>query len=139
MPLPRVYADFNSLEYINEDGSISRLGLTGYGTISSLSRQKLRLVEGMPIICFEPNDIEVQGIAHFDNSVCDPAGRIGSWFAIIDQHKVKNVDISEEENFEHPCFHCGANLKEHLHRVGQHYNEHCPNCGTSVMAPLATR
>ncbi|MFZ6818759.1 hypothetical protein [Undibacterium sp. Ji22W] len=137
MALPRVYADFNSLEYVNEDGSISRLGLTGYGTISSLARQQLRLVEGMPLIFFEANEIEVQGFAHFDNSVRDPAGRIGAWFGVVDQHKVKNVDISEEANFEHPCSHCRASLNEYLKRVGQQYNEYCPNCGTSVMAPLS--
>ena len=71
MILPRIYADFNSIEN-SEGGSTSTLRLTGYGTIRSLSNQKLQLFEGMALVVFEPNDIEADGIAHYDPQTKGP-------------------------------------------------------------------
>mgnify|MGYP001371606339 CR=1 FL=1 len=134
---PRIYADFNSIEYLNPDRSLATIGLTGYGTLASLSNQKIRLTEGMLLLLFEPNDIEVEGIAFFDSTKFDPAGRAGEWFARIDARKVRNSSTPEVQCYEHHCFGCGANLASFLKSVGQRYQEFCPHCGTSIMAPLA--
>lgn len=138
MSAPRIYADFNSIEYLNADHSSATVGLTGYGTLASLSKLKLRLTEGMALLLYEPNDIEVQGSAHFDRERKDPAGRSGEWIAFIDPREIKDCAQGEPAHFEHDCFGCGRNLLPHLKAVGQRYSEFCPHCGTSVMAPLAS-
>jgi hypothetical protein len=136
MPTPRVYADFNSIEYSSIDRSVASIDLTGYGTLASLSNQKLRLFEGMKVLLYEPNDIEVEGVAYFDRAQTDPAGRTGKWFARIHSN-IRDSAHPATEHHDHLCFGCGRSLLPHLKAVGQQYAEFCPHCGTSVMAPLA--
>ena len=138
MSTPRVYADFNGIEYSSSDPSVASIGLTGYGTLASLSNQKLRLAEGMALLLYEPNDNEVEGIAYFDTSRTDPSGRKGVWLARIAHRNIRDCTQPGPENHEHFCFGCGQSLLPHLKAVGQHYIESCPHCGTSVMAPLAS-
>jgi len=136
MTIPRVYADFNSIEYHNAERTSATVGLTGYGTIADLSKLKLRLTEGQQLLLYEPNDIEVEGVAFFDRTRIDPAGRTGEWMARFDPRNIRDAVPSTETPHQHPCFGCGCDLLPHLKAVGQLYIEVCPNCGTSVMAPL---
>lgn len=133
MELPRVYADFNGIEH-SEDGASAVVHLTGYGTIRSLSNQKLRLAEGMAIVV-ESDDIEADAIAHFDSTLKDPAGRTGAWVARLDPKQFRDAAKGDDFQNGHACFECGKDLKQITYY--QRYNEHCPDCGTSVMAPLA--
>lgn len=136
MTIPRVYADFNSIEYEDIAHTSATVGLTGYGTIANLSKLKLRLTEGQQLLLYEPNDIEVEGVAFFDHTRIDPAGRSGEWMARFDPRNIRDAIPTTESPREHPCFGCGYDLLPHLKVVGQRYIEVCPNCATSVMAPL---
>jgi hypothetical protein len=137
MSLPRIYADFNSFESLNEDNTLARVGLTGYGSLASLSNQRIRLMEGIALMLYEPNDIEVEGLAHFDQTIIDPAGRIGEWFAYVDPRKIKDSVESKPRFGQHNCFGCGHDLLQHLNAVGRRYNEFCPECGVTVIIPLS--
>jgi hypothetical protein len=134
---PRIYADFNAIEYAQDDPGSAVVAITGYGTLASLARQKLQLAEGMELVIYEPGDIECQGVAHFDTARTDPVGRQREWVVRIDPRKVHNCTELEAPSGSHPCFGCGIDLRPHLRAVGQSYTETCPSCGTSVMAPLA--
>ena len=68
MAPPRIYADFNAIEYLDDEPSMAQMDLTGYGTLGSLARQGLRLTEGMALLLYEPNDIECEALAHFQSS-----------------------------------------------------------------------
>jgi hypothetical protein len=137
MPAPRVYADFNAIEYLASDRSAALLNLTGYGTLASLSLQKLRLTEGLSLVLYEPDDIEADATVHFDESRLDPIGRSGSWVARLDARKIRSCVGGETLGREHPCFGCGKDLSDHFLSVGRYYDESCPQCGASVMAPLS--
>ena len=50
MPLPKVYADFNAIEYLAAEPPLAEIALTGYGTLSSLAAQKLRLSEDLRVL-----------------------------------------------------------------------------------------
>jgi hypothetical protein len=135
-PLPRVYADFNAIEYVVAGTGYARLPLTGYGTLASLSRQRLRLTEGRPLILFEPNDIECEATAHFETSRLDPAGRLGEWVALIQKDEFRDSRGDEELSLQHPCFGCGVDLNNQVPPGWRTYKEFCSACGTPVMAPL---
>ena len=137
MPPPRIYADFNAIEHSQADSSAAEVAITGYGTLASLSRQRLRLSEGMEVVIFEPGDIECAGVAHFDAARTDPAGRQGEWVVRIDPKMVRDCTEPETPMEAHPCFGCGIDLRPHFKAIGQSYSEMCPSCGISVMAPLA--
>ena len=135
MPLPRIYADFNAIEYIDSERTKAEMALTGYGTLRSLARQSLRLEEGMTLLLYEPNDIECEGVAHFEMNIKDPAGRVGQWVARIkcgDIRECKRKDVI----WDHPCIECGTDLVKAFGRIGGNYKEHCPACGASIMAPM---
>ena len=135
--VPRVYADFNAIEHPSDGSSTAEMRLTGYGTLASLSRQGLRLTEGMKLVLYEPSDIECEGVANFDQTRTDPAGRVGEWIARIDHTLIKANLSEKDEPCTHPCSNCGADLNELFKDKGRSYAEHCPTCGTSVMAPMA--
>jgi len=134
--LPCVYADFNGGEFVGGNPMDYVLRLTGYGTLASLARQGIRLVEGMRILFFEPNDIEAIGVVFFDRTRRDPAGREGEWVARIES-EVRDTSLGEMDSRAHPCFRCRQDLRPHLSIVGQQYRESCPSCSASVMAPMA--
>ena len=137
MSPPRVYADFNAIEYTG-DGKTAEIALTGYGTLASLARQRLHLVEGMALLLYEPNDIECEAVVYFDSSRRDPAGRKGEWVARIDDHRMTRSSFAPEElSNEHPCSVCGTDFAVRTTTVVRNYTESCPKCGASVMAPLA--
>ena len=136
MALPYVYADFNGLRYVNDDHSEAILLLTGYGTLASLARQRIRLAEGLRLVFFEPTDIECEGVAHFEASIADPAGRAGSWVARIKCEDIRDC-AQAETGWDHPCIECGTDFVKAFGRIGGNYREDCPACGTSVMAPMA--
>lgn len=138
MPLlPRIYADFNAIEYPEEGGSIAEMPLTGYGTLASLSRQGLKLEEGMSLVLYEPSDIECEAVATFDQARTNPAGRPGEWVARLNHKEIRSNLIEWDEPSTHPCSGCGKDLNDLFRGEGRSYNEHCPACGTSVMAPMA--
>ena len=95
MKLPFVYADFNSLEPSLTGSYDSRIDLVGYGSLKSLSRQKIQISEGMRLIVYEPNDIKAEGIVHFDRTESDPAGRDGKWFVLLNKDEIK--DSNQED------------------------------------------
>lgn len=134
---PRIYADFNAIAYRQDGSSLADIPITGYGTLASLSNQRLRLAEGLEVVIFEPRDIECDGAAHFDLARTDPAGRQGEWVVVIDHSQTRDCAPDQPELSEHLCFGCRLNLKSHFKDIGRSYTEICPACGTSVMAPLA--
>ena len=136
-PLPRVYADFNAIEHLGDRSSNAEIPLTGYGTLASLSRQGLRLTEGMKLVLYEPGDIECEGVASFDQARTDPAGRSGEWIARLNHTLIRENLTEIDEPTTHPCSGCGADLNIVFKDQGRSYAEHCPTCGTSVMAPMA--
>jgi ribosomal protein L37AE/L43A len=134
MSLPRVYADFNAIEYLPNSGR-AEMRLTGYGTLASLARQRLRLSEGMPLVLFEPDDIECEVTVHFDSERTDPAGRKGEWVARFNHHSVLNCTQKEEASAQpHPCIVCGA--QSFGQERSRTYTEVCSVCGASVMEPM---
>jgi hypothetical protein len=139
MPLPYVYADFNAINAMEYQGKgrLAEMPLTGYGTLQSLANQKLRLAEDMPVVLYEPNDIEVNAVVHFDRTRIDPAGRVGEWVGRFDPEAIRESGRGEMDFDHHLCYGCRNDLKPFLRTVGQRYIEVCPTCGTSVMAPLA--
>jgi hypothetical protein len=137
MSAPYIYADFNGIEYTNETKAEAILDLNGYGTLASLARLNLYLTEGMPLVLYEPNDIEATGIAHFDKNRRDPAGRVGAWVAHINSSNIQASTYAREPSSEHPCMSCRQDLNPYLSKVGRAYKEICPYCGTSIMAPLS--
>ena len=137
MNAPYIYADFNGIKYTNESKSEAILDLNGYGTLASLARQNLRLTEGMSLVLYEPNDIEVIGIAHFDKNRIDPAGRVGAWVAHVNPAHIQGSTYAREPSNEHLCMGCRQDLNPYLSKVGRAYNESCPHCGTSIMTPLS--
>ncbi len=137
MPVPRVYADFNAIEYLDGGSSMAEMALTGYGTLASLARQRLRLSEGLLLLLYESNDIECEAVAHFDQSRKDPAGRIGEWVALIDDHRnIRDCTEPPEASNEHPCIVCGNDFASQSLTRGRDYKEICVNCGASVMEPM---
>jgi hypothetical protein len=134
MPLPRVYADFNAIEY-PPDAAFAEMRLTGYGTLASLARQGLRLSEGMALMLFEPNDIECEATVHFDRERKDPAGRRGEWVARFNHRLVKDsTREAEHVSEQHPCIVCG--VPSFGLSATRNYTELCPVCGASVMEPM---
>lgn len=131
-----MYADFNGLRPYASSEFDSRVSLTGYGSLRSLAAQKLQLVDGMRMIIFEPNDVEADGIASFDSSEVDPAGRRGEWFVLVNENEIRRSNRAEPTDQTHRCFECGADLDEMLKANGRKYTEKCPECSTSIMAPL---
>ena len=108
MPLlPRVYADFNAIEYPADGSSRAEMPLTGYGTLASLSRQGLKLKEGMSLVLYEPSDIECEAIAAFDQARTDPAGSSGEWIARLNHTEIRSNLTEKDEPNTHPCSGCG--------------------------------
>lgn len=137
MPLPRIYADFNAIEYFDNERSVAEMALTGYGTLGSLARQGLRLTEGMALLLYEPNDIECEAVAHFRGSLRDPAGRMGAWVARLDPRNIKDCVQPEELSKQHPCMVCGKDFLAQEPPRTRNYTENCTGCGASVMEPMA--
>jgi hypothetical protein len=136
MPLLRVYADFNAIEYLDDERTRAEMSLTGYGTLASLARQKLRLHEGMALLLYETNDIECEAEMHFDSSRLDPAGRRGEWIARLDPSNVRASAYGGEGSSAHPCIVCERDLASQS-GYGSSYTEKCAGCGASIMVPLA--
>ena len=133
----RVYADFNGVDGVTGEPAMCHLLLTGYGTIASLNNQQIRLREGMRLIFFTPNDIEVEGDVFFDRENPGKFSAVGQWKAKYNQDEVRDSIVGEEgDPLKHLCFDCRLDLKDYLKTVGQSYAETCPNCGTDVMYPL---
>jgi hypothetical protein len=138
MSIPRVYADFNALECVCEGSAAAEMALTGYGTLASLARQNIRLVEGMQLLFYEPGDVECEGVAHFDAKRSDPSGRIGAWVARIADHRsVRDCTETFEASNAHPCIVCGLDLMAQRTTLTRNYKETCVGCGASVMEPMA--
>jgi hypothetical protein len=138
MPAPHhVYADFNAIEYPGDGSCYARLPLTGYGTLASLAAQKLRLIEGLELVLYEPNDVECTATVHFDSARPGPAGIIGEWVAIIQDNNFRDCEVCADQEFRHACYGCGIDLESNQPVGWRSYHELCGSCGTPVMAPLA--
>jgi len=134
-PTLRLYADFNAIE--PQDDGYSLLPLTGYGTLASLSKQRIQLVEGQELVLFEPNDVECSATVYYDMDRLGPAGIMGEWVARIPKNGFRTCTGTEELTIEHPCSGCGLDLEKNQPIHWRSYHEVCAKCGTPVMAPLA--
>jgi len=137
MSPPRIYADFNAIEYLDDERSMAQMALTGYGTLGSLARQGLRLTEGMALLLYEPNDIECEALAHFQSSRRDPAGRMGAWVARLDPRNIRACAHPGESSRQHPCIVCGQDFMAQESARARDYTESCTACGASIMEPMA--
>lgn len=139
MTVPVVYADFNAMMKAAKRVGLPEveMAITGYGTLQSLASQGVRLAEGMPLLLFEPNDIQCTATAHFDDRLVDPAGRVGAWVAVLDPSKIHDSQLSAPSDVSHPCISCGFEFTKYLQVHCRHYEEHCPECGASIMEPMA--
>lgn len=133
MSLPQVYADFNAIERAADDHALVPLPLTGYGTLSSLATQGLRLSEGLEVLLYEPEDIECEAVVHFDSSRKGPAGHTGEWVALVLPSSIRKCAITQSPPQDFPCLICGALFDQKV----RSYREVCSNCGASVMEPMA--
>lgn len=129
-----IYADFNGLEDSPASPGEARLDLTGYGTLASLSQHQLRLRNGQRLMLCDPDGLQVMGEIGFDPSRRSP--RSSGWFARFQRRDIRQGEPLEHDYAPHLCFKCRLNLKPHLEKVGQQFDESCPNCGTPVMFPL---
>ena len=136
MTLPRIYADFNALEGNDPSSGLAPMPLTGYGTLTSLARQGLRLTEGMELVLYEPDDIECKTTVHFDATRKDPADRDGEWVALVNRDLIRDCQVGAEDLSPHPCICCGHDFAATTDRW-RDYKETCSNCGASVMEPMA--
>jgi hypothetical protein len=133
----KIYADFNGIVVCPGGLPNSCLDLTGYGTLASLSRHRIRLSEGLVLTFYEPDDIEVEAEVFYDTTHRGKFTAPGRWLARFNSVKIRNSEVTEaRERPEHLCFTCRLDLTEYLRLVGRQYNEACPSCGTSVMHPL---
>lgn len=133
MRLPQVYADFNAIERDTDAGDLAVLPLTGYGTLSSLAAQGLRLSEGMRVLLYEPENIECDALIHFDPSRAEPAGRQGAWVALVRPAEIRPTMLTQNPSQDFPCLAC----KRLFAQVERSYREVCSGCGLSVMQPMA--
>ena len=92
----------------------------------------------MKFIFYEPNDIEVLAEVVFDRTTPSLISKEGRWLAKYKAGTVKDCSFSSESAIfsTHPCFNCRTDFKPLLNKIGQHYNELCTNCGTSIVYPL---
>ena len=132
MHLPQVYADFNAIEHGSSQTELATIPLTGYGTLSSLASQGLRLSEGMQVLIYEPEDIECEAVVHFDRSRTDPAGRQGEWVALVRPTEIRASSLTQEPSRNFPCLSCG----ELFTQANRSYREVCSGCGLSVMQSM---
>jgi hypothetical protein len=75
MSKPSIYADFNNAD------PRGCLRLNCVGTIQDLSRQGVRLREGLPLLLHD-EELEADGEAHFSSDE-------GVWVAVIDWQRVR--------------------------------------------------
>jgi len=131
-----IYADFNGITSLQDDDDFECLDLTGYGTLQSLNSLRIKLKEGMEFIFYEPGDIEVVAKVFFDRKLKSKITTKGRWLARFKKGTIR--ECQKLDMFEtHPCFNCRTDFIPHLKKVGQHYNEICPICGTSIVYPLS--
>lgn len=131
----RIYADFNGIEeYLPGSNELS-LDLTGYGTLASLSFHKIKLHEGQPLELGDPDGLNVNGIAYFDQDKI--SGNCSGWFAKFQKGEISEGESPDHDYDAHICFKCRNDIKAHLDVVGRQFREECPFCGTPVMFPLS--
>ena len=89
----KIYADFNGIEPYEQDSRYSLLNLTSYGTLASLSENKIRFNEGMELTFFDPEGLIAKGtIIYVKERV---SHNCSGWFA-----KVANDGIFDSEDCE---------------------------------------
>lgn len=92
MNKPRVYADFH-----NADPQ-GRLRLNCVGTVQDLSRQQIKLQEGLELTLYS-EDLEVKGQVQYSSEE-------SMWVAVIDWDAIKEIDpesdLSQELAEEKP-------------------------------------
>src|SRR5437867_12229277 len=93
MGIPRVYADFQSLDDSN------RLKLTGAGTMRDLERHAIELREGLVLTLYtddaddqgQPDELRAEGVAHYDaEGQC--------WVAAIDWSAIRHDSFERSEH-----------------------------------------
>ena len=133
----RIYADFNGCCTFPNDDTHEYLDLCGYGTIGSLSHEKIRLKEGLTLTFVEPGDIEVEAVVVFMPEQTDRHNHGGKWFAKFRKGSIVESDEHDYSRLSHVCFNCRFDLEAHFEEVGRQYIELCPECDTPIMYPLS--
>lgn len=130
----RIYADFNGVEMGPEPADEWRLELTGYGTLASLSRYRIKLGRGLVLAFSDPDGLSVVAPVDFDaQRISDNSS---GWYAKFKKTEVHDGEPLADDN-THPCFSCRNDLKAWLDNVGRQYRECCPHCDTPVLYPLS--
>ena len=126
----KICADFNGVEECSSEPGMACLGLTGYGTLASLSFHRLRIREGETLVFCDPDGLMAHGVTYFDKSrvseICS------GWFAKFRFAEIVKIEPTDHDHQVHVCFTCRKDIKPHLDAVGKRYNENCPFCGTIV-------
>lgn len=129
-----IYADFNGIEQRLLGTMDVAVDMTSYGTLASLSLNKLILRVGQILQLSDEDGLTVEAEVFFDKKRM--ATNCSGWFAAFTSAKV----ITRQEmaiNFSgHICFSCRRDITWHLDQVGRQYHENCPYCATPVMVPL---
>jgi hypothetical protein len=131
----KIYADFNGTEPCSSAGDELCLDLTGYGTLSSLSRYGVKLREGMSLTFADSDGLTVTAPVAFDVRLV--GARSAGWYAKFYKTAFTQEEPIDHDFHSHLCFNCRRDLKSYLTKVGQQFKEYCPYCGTPVMYPLA--
>jgi len=132
-----IYADFNGCIGLPDDEGYTYMEITGFGTIKSLNTLQIKLKEGMRLIFYDPEDIEVEAEVYFDRTTPSIISSEGRWLAKFKDKDIKSCNKVEDWNAPHPCFHCREDFNPHLKKLGSNYHTNCPNCGTSVAYALS--
>ncbi len=134
MTRPRLYADFNGLQYSPRSSSMMALYLHYRGTLADLGQLRLALSEGLEVDVYsdsdEHEDLEVTGLVRFDHSS-------GMWFVEFENDAVRYVPTrpgTHDRIME--CWTCGADLTQQIHDRGLSLGDRCDACGVRVHAPL---
>ncbi|WP_430427998.1 hypothetical protein [Parasphingorhabdus sp.] len=133
-PDPFIYADFNALEEYAPDNGLCRIGLTGYGTLASLNKHKIRLFDGLRLRLSDQDELAVVAEVIFDANRI--ATNCSGWFGKFHRDEIFKIEVRNHVGKSHLCFSCREDIHPYLNQIGRSYSEHCPHCGTAIMFPM---
>lgn len=76
---PRIFADFNNAD------PLGRVRLSTVGSLESLARSGLKLVDGLAIRVHDDDELEADGVASFSTEE-------QIWVATIDWNAIRQID-----------------------------------------------
>ena len=127
-----VYADFNGIVRLDNEVEFEYLDVYGFGTISDLNSQQIRLTEGMRLTFFEPGDIQVDATMYFFPLIKDKNCPNGKWLGKYKPESIVNSNILKRE-IELSCFKCDHVFSKNN---GLNFQMRCPICNTEIAYAL---